>query len=193
MAAFASGKGKSRAADSGGDGSTVSPEQRARSLLLRQLSTAPKTRWQLEQKLVDSDVPEDIADPLLSYFEEIGLIDDSAFARLWVDSRSRTKSLSRSALRRELAEKGVPAEYIEGALEQLSEEDELEHARQLIRRKMPSNFSAQDRGGRDKTVRRLVSMLGRKGYSAGLAFRLVADECEAVYEDPAESSSDWPQ
>ncbi|GAA1344576.1 regulatory protein RecX [Arthrobacter roseus] len=187
MTAFDSGTG--RTASSGqqdgrvGDAGST-PEQRALSVLLRQLSTAPKTRWQLEQKLADHDTPQDIAASLIDRFEELGLINDATFASMWVESRSRTKSLSRGALKRELATKGVPADCAEAALAQLTEEEEIESARRLVRRKIPSNFSSQDHGGRDKAVRRLIGMLGRKGYGAGLAFKIVADECEAVAETP---------
>lgn len=162
----------------------TTPEQRARSVLLRHLSAAPKTRWQLEQKLADRETPQEVAELLLDHFEELGLIDDALFARMWVDSRSRTKSLSRGALRRELTDKGVPVDCAEAALAQLTEEDEMESARKLVRSKMPSSFSTQDRDGRDKAVRRLVGMLGRKGYGAGFAFKIVADECEAATDDP---------
>ncbi len=187
MTAFDSGSGKAassqrqdgRASDSG-----TTPEQRARAVLLRQLSAAPKTRWQLEQKLAGHDTPRDIAESLLDRFEELGLIDDASFAILWVESRSRTKSLSRGALKRELAAKGVPADCAEAALAQLTEEDEIESAKRLVRRKIPKSFSSQDRDGQDRAVRRLMGMLARKGYGAALAFKIVKDECETEAESP---------
>jgi SOS response regulatory protein OraA/RecX len=38
---------------------------------------------------------------------DLGMLDDAAFARMWVESRDRARPRSESALRRELAQKGI--------------------------------------------------------------------------------------
>jgi regulatory protein len=48
-----------------------------------------------------------------------------------------------------------------------------------VRRKLPAGAELTDRAERDKAVRRLVGMLGRKGYPPGLAFAVVKEELEA--------------
>ena len=50
---------------------------------------------------VPRNVPDEVASQLLDRFEEVGLIDDEAFARSWVDSRQRTRGLARRALAQE--------------------------------------------------------------------------------------------
>lgn len=145
----------------------------ARSIVLRQLTNSAKSRRQLEDKLAEREVPDDVAAAVLDRFEEVRLVDDAEFARMWVRSRSQTRSLARSALRRELTEKGIAPELAEEALEQLSSDDERAAARELVQRKLRNATVPQDRTERDKQVRRLVSMLARKGYAPSLGFAVV--------------------
>ena len=156
----------------------LTPEEayaEAKAIVLRQLTASPKSRRQLETKLAERDIPEDAAAALLDRFEEVQLVDDAEFARLWVRSRSQSKSLARGALRRELMDKGIAPDLAADALEQVSAEDELEAARELARRKLQRSADLSDRSIRDKQTRRLVGMLARKGYSPTLGFR-VANE-----------------
>ncbi|MCC3297038.1 regulatory protein RecX [Arthrobacter caoxuetaonis] len=159
----------------------------ARAIVLRQLTSSAKSRRQLADKLAERDVPEDVASAVLDRFEEVQLIDDAEFAQMWVRSRTQSRSLARSAIRRELAEKGIAPELAEEALEQVSTDDEWEAARDLVRRKLRNAAVPQDRKERDKLVRRLVSMLARKGYSPSLGFSVVE---EGLTARAAELASD---
>lgn len=166
------------AQDHGGS-SDADPDSVARAIVLRQLTGSAKSRQQLAGKLAERDVPDEVALRVLDRFEELRLIDDGAFAEAWVSSRTRTRGLSRSALRRELREKGIADELADEALEQVSVDDELEMARKLVEKKARSMPVGLDR---DKGVRRLVAMLGRKGYGPGIAFRVV-NEVWSVVDD----------
>ncbi|VXB12803.1 regulatory protein RecX [Citricoccus sp. K5] len=152
----------------------------ARTIVLRQLTASPKSRKQLEEKLAERDVPEDVAAAVLDRLEDVRLVDDTAYAENFVRTRQRSKGLARGALRRELQQKGVSGEAAEQALETISEDAEREAAVELIQRKirgrqLPSGDSAEDRAERDKTVRRLAGMLARKGYPPGMALGIVKD------------------
>nr|WP_245192421.1 regulatory protein RecX [Arthrobacter pigmenti] len=149
------------------------PYEVARSIVLRQLSMAPRSRHQLFGKLAERGVSEHVAVEILDRYEEVQLVDDAEFAKMWVRSRAQTSSLARSALKRELAEKGITGEIAEDALAQRTDEDEMAAAEELVRRKLRPLADPGDRAGRDKQVRRLVSMLARKGYPPGAAFSIV--------------------
>lgn len=148
--------------------------------MLRQLTSAPKSRLQLERKLAERNVPDDVAAAVLDRFEEVKLVDDAEFADMWVRSRSQTRKLAKGALRRELAEKGIDPGTAASALEQLSDEDEDAAARQLVERKLPAGLDLTDRAERDKAARRLASMLARKGYQPSQAFRIVGEVLDSV-------------
>lgn len=116
---------------------------------------------------------------MLSRFEEVGLINDSAFADAWVESRHRGRGLARRALARELRTKGVDSTLIDEAVSQLEPEQEEETARDLVARKLRSTRGLD----RDKRLRRLAGMLARKGYSEGMALRVVRQALEEEGED----------
>ena len=136
---------------------------------------APRSRLQLARKLAERKVPEHVAEAVLDRFEEVQLIDDAEFARVWVRSRSQNKKLAKGALRRELADKGIELEDAEEALAQVSDKDEELAARELVQRKLRPGMDLTDRAERDKYTRRLASMLARNGYSPSLAFRIVGE------------------
>ncbi|GAA2258315.1 MULTISPECIES: recombination regulator RecX [Kitasatospora] len=153
----------------------VDPEARARDICLRLLTGAAKTRKQLAEALRRREIPDEVAEEVLSRFEEVGLIDDAAFAEAWVESRHTVRGLSRRALAQELRTKGVAGDLVEQAVAQLGEDDETEAARALVDRKLRSTRGLE----RDTRIRRLVGMLARRGYSEGLAFRVVRDALDA--------------
>ena len=168
------------------------PAALARTIVLRQLTNSPKSRLQLARKLAERNVPDEVAEAVLDRFEEVKLIDDADFAEMWVRSRSQSRKLAKGALRRELAEKGINTETAAVALEQLSDEDEESAARDLVQRKLRGVTGFADRAERDKTTRRLASMLARKGYQPSQAFRIVGEVLDdAVAGSDAGSSADF--
>jgi regulatory protein len=147
----------------------------ARNIVYRQLTASAKSRLQLARKLAERNIPEHIAEEVLDKFEEARLINDADFADMWVRSRSQSRKLAKGALRRELSEKGVDQETAAAALEQISDAEEEAAARSLVERKLRSGTDLGDRAERDKTTRRLASMLARKGYQPSQAFRIVSE------------------
>lgn len=105
-------------------------------MVLRKLTGSAKSRHQLAQTLRERDFTEGVIDAVLDRMEEVQLIDDTEFARIWVRNRHELKGLGSAALRRELQERGVGAAHIEEALDQLSAEDEDAAAAELIANKL---------------------------------------------------------
>ncbi|MFE6870489.1 recombination regulator RecX [Kitasatospora sp. NPDC057692] len=165
------------------------PESRARDICLRLLTGAAKTRKQLADALRKREIPDEVAEEVLTRLEEVGLIDDAAFARAWVESRHSVRGLSRRALAQELRTKGVAGDLAEQALAQVDPDDETEAARALVERRLRTTRGLE----RQTRTRRLVGMLARRGYSEGLAFRVVRealDEEEAGAGEPAAAYGD---
>lgn len=159
-------------------GDEADPEAVARKILLDQLTGRARTRSELATKLARKGVPAEIAERLLDRFTEVGLIDDSAFAREWVESRQQTRGLARRSLAQELRRKGVDSSVIEEALETVDPEDETAAARELVRRKLPS----LQRFDEVTQVRRLTGLLARKGHGPGVAYRVVREEIAGAAE-----------
>ncbi|MFJ6075068.1 recombination regulator RecX [Streptomyces sp. NPDC093065] len=155
------------------------PVEQARAICLRLLTGTPRTRRQLADALRKREIPDEAAEEVLSRFEEVGLINDSAFAEAWVESRHHGRGLARRALARELRTKGVDAPLIDAAVSRLDSEQEEETARDLVDRKLRTTRGLD----RDKRLRRLAGMLARKGYPEGMALRVVRQALEEEGED----------
>jgi regulatory protein len=149
------------------------PEQEAvaRKILLDQLTGQARSRRELADKLRSRNVPADLADRLLDRFEEVGLVDDEAFARSWIGSRQPGKGLGRRALAHELRRKGVPDEVAREALDEIDPGDEEGAARALVDKKLRS----LTRVDRATATRRLLGLLARKGHDSALAHRVVRE------------------
>jgi regulatory protein len=160
-----------RARSGAADSPDADPEAVARDICLRLLTGQPRTRAELAAALAERNVPADAAETVLARFDEVGLIDDTAFADAWVETRHRGRGLGKRALAHELRRRGVDDEVIQGALDQLDPNTEVETARALVARKLPSSRGLPT----PKRVNRLVGMLARKGYPPGLAARIVRE------------------
>jgi regulatory protein len=151
------------------------PEAAARSICLRLITIEPRTRVQLAQAMQRRQIPDEVADSILDRFTEVGLIDDQAFARAWVESRHHSRGLSRRALSTELRRRGVADDDVREAVETLDPDQEAATARQIIDRKLRSTRGQPP----DARARRLVSALARKGYGPALSYRIVREALEA--------------
>nr|WP_298459774.1 regulatory protein RecX [uncultured Cellulomonas sp.] len=158
------------------------PESVARSIALRLLTGAPRSRAQLAAAMARKDVPEPVAERVLDRFTEVGLIDDAEYARILVRSRHADRGLARRALGVELRRKGIDDELAAEALGTVDAEQEETTARELARRRLAATSGL----AREVRVRRVTAMLGRKGYSGGLAHRLVR---ELLAEEEADRTS----
>jgi len=159
-------------ADQVADGPDADPESVAREILLAALTGRARSRSELQQRLVKKNVPDELAARLLDRFTEVGLVDDGALARSWVETRQRSRGLSRRALAHELRRKGVDDDTARTALDQLEPAREEETARQLVRKRLRSLGDVDHA----TATRRLAGLLARKGYPAGLAFAVVRQE-----------------
>jgi regulatory protein len=146
----------------------------ARQVCLQLLEIGPRTHAELAKALARKGVPDTAAEQVLSRFAEVGVIDDALFASMWVSSRHRGRGLSGRALGQELRRKGIADEVVREAVAALDHEVEAQTARSLVRRKLSGTRGLTT----DARVRRLAGMLARKGYGAGLAFRIVKEELE---------------
>ncbi|MEU8213688.1 regulatory protein RecX [Micromonospora sp. NPDC049044] len=153
----------------------------AREVCLRQLAIRPRTRAELAAALAKRGISEEVSAEVLDRYDEVGIIDDAAFARAWVSSRHSGRGLARRALANELRRKGVDGEVATEALDALDEETEADTARALVERKLRTA-----RGEPDAVFRRLVGMLARKGYPPGVAIRAVKDALAAQSAEAAE-------
>jgi len=174
----ASGRGRGRARRSAPEEPAEDPrtpeelEVAAKEICLRLLTDRARTKHELGARLRRKGIPDEVAEGVLARFDEVGLIDDEAFAGAWVRSRHNHRGLGRRAIAQELRRKGVAREIADEALTEVDDEAEAQRARELVERKLRT-VTLDGPDDRRKVAQRLVGMLARKGYPPGIAYGAV--------------------
>lgn len=174
--------------DVGAAAEDAEPDQEsvARTIVLRLLTGAPRSRKELADALARRGVPDDVAERVLDRMEEVDLVDDAEYARVLVRSKRESRGLARRALAVELRRKGVTGADAEAALAEVDDEDEERTARELLRRRWAATASLAP----EARARRAIGMLARKGYPPGLAARLVRELMSEAPDEPWDSWDD---
>jgi regulatory protein len=116
---------------------------------------------------------------VLDRLTAVGLINDTAYAADFASSRHQSRGLARSALARQLREKGITEPDVAAALSAIDPDTERKAAHGLVMKKLRAMRSLPD----EVKARRLVAMLTRKGYSVGLSFEVVREALASDWDD----------
>lgn len=143
-------------------GSLPEDEQldRAREVALRMLTASARTRGQVGDGLLGRGFAPGVVEGLLDRFEEVGLLDDAAYAERLVRARRDERGLSRRAIAAELARKGVDGDVTRSALAGYEAADETETAVREALARLRRTAGLDDEVRR----RRTFAALARKGY-----------------------------
>jgi len=147
-------------------------EERAYERALKLLAYRPRSAAEISRRLRQADFPSPAVEGVLLRLEKLGLIDDHAFARYWVENREEFRPRGQRMLRWELRQKGVADHIIDEVLAPL---DETATASRL----------AQKRASRllhlDKVTfyRRLSAYLARRGFP----YSIIRDVVREVWEE----------
>jgi regulatory protein len=132
------------------------------------LAVRPRSVGETRRRLRRNGYPDELVERVIGQLVELEYLDDTAFARAWIESRDRARPRGENALRRELALKGVPRDVVAEVLadrDQAASTDEsadmLAATRLLERRR-----SALEREP-DPTRRRqkAYALLARNGFN----------------------------
>ncbi|TSD98804.1 regulatory protein RecX [Gordonia rubripertincta] len=150
---------------------------------LRLLGVRARSRHEMRERLTRKGFDADTVDEVMARLDKHQLLDDTDFAAEWVRSRSLNSGKGRVALRHELRTKGISESIIAETLADIDPDDEREIAAGLVERKLTPAVVERvvaDRAEREKTLRRLVGFLVRRGYSQSLAFDVVGEALGAL-------------
>lgn len=149
---------------------------RSRSLSISEARMVLKG-YELEGERVDSGSIDDVIDD----FCRRGYLDDALLAGQLVTAGVERKGQGRVALSRALAQRGIPRDVVDAALDELPDDDAdraLEYARTKAR-----GLSRLDG---DTALRRLVGQLSRRGYNGSVAMTAAKTAlAEASFGRPA--------
>lgn len=117
------------------------------------IARRPRSEWELRDYLKRKNYDSPTTDVILNKLSKVGLIDDKAFAKLWVENRRLLKATSLRRLRQELCQKRISDEIIDEVLA-ADETDEREVLKELVERKR----------ARYPDKLKLMQYLSRQGY-----------------------------
>ena len=152
---------------------------------LRFLEARPRSIAEVRARLGRKDYAPEAIDAAIARLAELELLDDTAFARYWVENRQANRPRGAGALRDELRRKGIDADV---AAEVLSDDsltgDESASAWGLARGALRKYAGSADRNA---FTRRMGSYLQRRGYTfeviRPIVDQLWAEVSQAADED----------
>jgi regulatory protein len=145
-------------------------EAAARFLEARQRSVA-----EVRRRLTGAGYRADLVDGAIARLLDLGVLDDDAFARAWVESRDRAHPRGARALRQELGQKGIERTVVDAVLgERAGAHDgvDLERGRRLLDRH--ASALAREPDARRRRAR-AYGLLARNGFDPETAGRLAAE------------------
>jgi len=143
---------------------------KAKRYLLRLLRYRPRSRFEAEARLKRRGYPNETIHEVLAWAGDMGMIDDQAFARLWIADRQEHRPCGIFFLRHELREKGVSPDIIEGALEWAELDEEV-----LIRKLAAERLKLyRDRPPQERE-RKTFALLARRGFPPELSRRVLRE------------------
>jgi regulatory protein len=142
---------------------------RGRDKALRMLALRGRSRREIDTALRGIAVGDAVRGGILAELEEKGLVDDARFAREFVSVKKDVRRLGPHRLRADLQKLGVGRGIVDGALATYGADEQLALARSLAER------AARNAPVDEKVVRRVASMLQRKGFDYGVVNRVAAE------------------
>jgi len=125
------------------------------------LSYRPRSTDEVRRRLAKRKYSEQAIDVVVGRLQEVGLLDDEAFARYWVENREQFSPRSVRALRQELRQKGVPDSDITLVIEEI---DETEAAYRAASRRA-KRYAHMDR---EEFRKKVGDFLLRRGFGYGV-------------------------
>ncbi len=98
-------------------------QEQAYQRALRYVGYRPRTAAEIRRHLLKRGTAEAHIETVLARLRDLKLVDDTAFARAWVEDRITFRPRGRRALRAEMRQKGLDEEAIAQALENIDEAD----------------------------------------------------------------------
>ena len=134
---------------------------------LRLLEFRNHTKKELERKLKVFGAGEENIQAVLEFLQEYGLINDREYAKRYALDLQNLKKLGKSRIKSELFAKGIAPEFVEEAIDELSE-DYADTLKELIKKRLKGDFEQKNK---DRTIRYFIY----RGYSFDEVKRIISE------------------
>ncbi len=144
---------------------------RGRSTALRYLAYAPRTEHQVRQRLTQKGFTKNELDDIIADLDELGYIDDRAYAVEYAEARFKNKGYGPGRIRRELVEDGVSHDYVAEAVAAAASADMYS----VSAKKLAEKFRDRVEGSLSERKKKLADYLIRRGYGYTLSKELARE------------------
>lgn len=138
----------------------------AKNTCFRLLKFRPRSEKELRNNLIGKGFDKGVIDQVILEFSRLKLVDDAAFARLWVESRIK-KPLGINRLSFELKIKGIDKKIIEQVI---NEYDCPEKEENIVRGLVEQKIKKLTNLNKEKIKNRLFGLLLRRGFSRDVVY-----------------------
>lgn len=146
--------------------------QRCLNAAIRFLGYRPRSEAEIRQRLLKHGYDGANIDKAIARLKEQGLVDDTAFARFWIENRESFSPRSRRLTRLELQRKGLDIEVIDQIVSEVNDNDSAYRAAlSKARRLSPDDYQV--------FRRRLAQYLGRRGFD----YEVIKETVERVWKE----------
>jgi regulatory protein len=142
---------------------------------LRFLEARQRSTAEVRRRLVSAGYQRGLVEGAIERLTELGMLDDEAFARAWLESRDRARPRGERALRRELTLKGIERRVVDERLEERAAgapDADAEAARRLLARHVRSLERVADPRTRRQ---RAYALLARNGFDSETATTVIGE------------------
>jgi regulatory protein len=147
---------------------------RALQIAINFISYRPRSSREVIDHLKKKSFSEDLARTVAQQLQKKNLVDDVAFAKMFVRDRLKRKPMGSALLRQQLLMKGIPPNVIQRVLHDLVSEDDQQRAAEVLAAKRLSHAGGSlARLDPTKRKRRLFEYLLRRGFSTDIATKTV--------------------
>ena len=156
---------------------------RALDQAVRLLARRPYSSAEILRHLGSKQVAEPVIEEVLAKLEQLGYVDDRAFAQYWIENRDQFGPRGPRALRYELHQKGVSDAIIQAALDKMDPHDSAYRAAQAQVRRLRGLSQQEFRN-------RLGSFLARRGFDYDIVREVTGQLITALQEEQPDYFAD---
>lgn len=158
---------------------TAEEEMNAYNYAVNLISRAPKSEKELKMKMQDKGYDVIFIENVIKKLREQRYIDDERYSEMFISSKINTSKDGRRKIKEALYNKGINKEIIDEKLSSVSEEEEIERAFLLAKKKLAS---MKEEDTRKKTLK-LSNYLINKGFEYSTVKKVVSSLLKGDFDE----------
>lgn len=145
------------------------------------LSYRPRSIDEVRRNLIKKEIPESAVEEAIIRLQNLGYLDDEAFARFWIENRDTFKPMSPMALRFELRQKGITDNILDTLFDEMLD---VEDSAYRAAKKRIQRYRGKTR---QEFKHKLSGTLQRRGFS----YSIINDVIHCLYDELDEMDPDY--